>query len=420
MHIRGPVSNPRPVRNRAGGMFLITLCVAACSEPGSPETSAPSVVDSAGVRVVTSPADRIDRPMEVTLELPAHLRLGVVEGDEAVQFFAPNGAARLSDGRLVVSESGTRLRLFDGEGRFVRWIGALGDGPREFAIVTSMGVLDGDTIAIYDGRRRRIVLFNPEGGFIREAAVQLPESFLQVRSTRFLPDGRLLVEAGNPGLDQQGAAERRERTAAILFDRDGADPRILDEAEGMVLRLETVGEGQGGPARVLMANVTPTFHPLTRFAASRDGVDRWDGARFEVRRLNDTGALREIVRVDRPARPVTADIIRAWEEEGPGANVAPQLREIREQALGSRMFADSLPHFQVAQPAPDGSLWLGEYTGHTGGLPTRWWRVAPDGDLAGFLDLPEDFRVLAFEEGEVLGVERDELDVPYLVGYRLR
>ena len=420
MRVHGPAARPRPKLTRVGGILLIPLFVAACADSSSLDTTAASVVDSAGVRIVTLPADGVDRPMEETLEMPAHLRLGVVEGEEALQFSTPNAAARLSDGRLVVSESGTRLRLFDAEGSFVRWIGAVGDGPREFSAVSSVGILDGDTIAVYDGRRRRIVLYEPGGGFVREAAVQLPERFTQVRSSRFLSDGRLFVEAANPGLDQPDAVERQERIAAILFDRHGAEPQILDEADGMTWRIETVGESEGGQQMRLMANVTPTFFPLSRFTGDRGGVHRWDGARFEVRHLDDAGVLREILRVDRAARPVTSEVIRTYENEGPGSNVSPQLREIREQVLASRRYADSLPHFQVVQPAPDGSLWLGEFTGHLGGTPTRWWRISADGELEGYLDLPEGFRVLSFEEGEVLGVERDELDVPFVVGYRVR
>jgi hypothetical protein len=420
-----PASRPRPTRprqSRTPGLLLAPLFLAACADAGSTDTGGASVVDSAGVRVVTSAADRIDRPLDRSLETPAHLRLGVVEGDEALQFFTPNGAARLSDGRLVVSESGTRIRLFDGDGRFVRWIGAVGEGPREFAVVTSMGVLDGDTIAVYDARRRRIVLFEPGGAFVRESLIELPAGFPfpQVRSSRFLPDGRLFLEGRNLGVGLPDAEGRVERVAAVFLDRNGANPEVVDEADGMTSRIETVGVDESGQVMRILANVTPTFHPLTRFTGVQGGVYRWDGARFEVRRLDDAGGLREIVRVDRPARPVTADIIRSWREEGPGANVAPPLQELRDRMLASMQFADSLPHFQVVEPASDGTLWLGEFVGHVGGTPVRWWRISPEGQLEGFLDLPEGFRVLAFEDGEVLGVERDELEVPFVVGYRIR
>jgi len=50
---------------------------------------AAAVVDPAGVRIVTLPAEGVERPMDGTLEVPAHLRLGVVEGEESLQFSTP-------------------------------------------------------------------------------------------------------------------------------------------------------------------------------------------------------------------------------------------------------------------------------------------------------------------------------------------
>jgi hypothetical protein len=406
----------RDPAGRAHLAFLLPflLLAAGCTDPGATGAPAVAVSDSAGVRIVTTPGDRVDRPLALSLEHPAHLRLGVVEGAEELQFHTPNGAARLSDGRLVISESGARLRLFDEEGRFLRWIGALGEGPGEFQLVSSFGVLDGDTIAVYDGRRRRVLVFGPEGGLVREAGVQLPAPFTQPRGTRFLSDGRLLVEASNPGTDAPDGVRRRERIGAVLFDPGGGNPGVVAQADGMEVIFE-----QAGPGIRLMANVTPTFHPLPRFTAGPGGVYAWDGARFEVRHLDGDGGLRAVYRVERPAPPVTAEVIRAY-EDGPGVSVSPQLREVRERVLGSRAYAETLPHFQTVLAEPGGALWLSAFTGHVGGLPTRWWRLSPEGELEGYLDLPEGFRVLAFEEGEVIGVERDALEVPFVVGYRIR
>ncbi len=372
------------------------------------------VADSAGLRLVTTPGDRVDRPLAEALETPAHLRLGVVEGEEALQFTAPNGAARLSDGRLVISEGGSRLRLFGPDGTFERWIGSIGEGPGEFLTVTSLSVLGGDLVGIYDARRRRALVFDTGGTLRREAPIPPHERFTQLRGARFLPDGTLLVEASDPGRDASDGSRVRERIAALLLGPDGTGPRVLDIADGQDLWYETAG-----PGIRLMAVVSPVFHPLVRYTAAPGGVLRWDGARFELRLLDGNGALTAVFRVDRPASPVTPEVIRGW-EEGPGANVMPQLRELRERMLGSGVHGDSLPHFETVHPAPGGALWLGAYTGHVGGTPTRWWRLSPSGELEGYLDLPEGFRVLAFEDGEVLGVERDDLEVPFVVGYRIR
>ena len=105
-----------------------------------------TVRDSAGIPIVenSGPAWSEGQPWSFGTE--PTLRIGTVEGDPNYIFERVRGATRMDDGTIVVLESGTNeLRLFDGNGSFVRNLGGTGEGPGEFRFLTEMWV-SGDTI----------------------------------------------------------------------------------------------------------------------------------------------------------------------------------------------------------------------------------------------------------------------------------
>ena len=60
--------------------------------------------------------------------------IGVLDGAPEYQLFRVRAALTLSDGRIVVSNSGTQqLRLYDPQGRYLVTAGGPGEGPGEFA-----------------------------------------------------------------------------------------------------------------------------------------------------------------------------------------------------------------------------------------------------------------------------------------------
>ena len=65
----------------------------------------------------------------------------------------------------------------------------------------------------------------------------------------------------------------------------------------------------------------------------------------------------------------------------------------------------------------EGHIWLGI---HTGDPSTREWAAfTPDGTHVVSVDLPAGFAVHAVRSGRIIGVGRDELDVPRVQAYRL-
>jgi 6-bladed beta-propeller len=109
---------------------------------------------------------RPDLPQWRFADVPS-LVIGVVEGDDAYQFFRASSAVRLSDQTIVVANNGTaQIRFFDPGGRFIRQVGRWGGGPGEFRWLQSVQATDGDTVVAFDGRLRRSH-FAPDGVFVR-------------------------------------------------------------------------------------------------------------------------------------------------------------------------------------------------------------------------------------------------------------
>ncbi len=411
-----------PRLRTAPSILLFLTVTSGCSTGGDAAGSA-VVADSAGVSIVTSPGAALERPLERQLASEPHLRIGVVEGADELQFTAPNTAVRLSDGRLLVGEAGARrARLFSPEGEFQQWIGGLGDGPEEYRNTAAMGLTEGDSIWIWDGGRRRVLLFTPSGAFVRGFTVAAPEEGLSLRRGTLLQDGRLVLETSRLGAGLSTFMEGdgfQDELGAFLTGRDGGGATSIARAVGQRFRLESPGQTSGGPAPILIVPQEPLFHPLPRFTTAPDRVFLLDPGPFEIRELSPEGELLRIFRVDHPRTPITADMRRLHHELRVERMGEEQARAMAQRS-GPQAFADSLPHFHTQLVAADGALWVSEHLGmQEVGIPSRWWRFDEDGALEGYLDLPEGLRLLHVGPDEVLGVERDDFDVPYLVGYRL-
>lgn len=88
-------------------------------------------------------------------------------GADALVLSQVQGAAWLSDGRIVVANGGTRELRYDGSvGTFSRSVDREGEGPSEFRSLDFLGRHRGDTIVAYDARLRRLSLFDEAGEFV--------------------------------------------------------------------------------------------------------------------------------------------------------------------------------------------------------------------------------------------------------------
>ena len=77
-------------------------------------------------------------------------------------------ATRLSDGRIVVANSGDgQLRVFDASGIHVATWGGQGEGPGEFGNLVRVEPWPGDSIVAWFGPRLGVLVFDSEGNLGR-------------------------------------------------------------------------------------------------------------------------------------------------------------------------------------------------------------------------------------------------------------
>jgi hypothetical protein len=93
-------------------------------------------------------------------------------------------------------------------------------------------------------------------------------------------------------------------------------------------------------------------------------------------------------------------------------------------------FADRYPRFAQVVVGPDGSLWLqqiltAEGVVEDGALDLQnlgsddWYVFDPRGRYLGEFTMPRHFQPLRMIDDVLWGVQRDEFDVPAVVGYRV-
>jgi len=93
------------------------------------------------------------------------LSIGVVEGDEDYELDAATSSVRLSNGTIVVANTGSQeLWFFDGEGQLITKSGGRGGGPGEFQYLRRVYRHSGDSVMAFDGVRQ-VSVFDAMGIF---------------------------------------------------------------------------------------------------------------------------------------------------------------------------------------------------------------------------------------------------------------
>jgi hypothetical protein len=415
---------------RTPAMVAVLVLAASCtpSSDASPPTS--EVVDSAGVRIVTSSAPAWDSATAWSVDPTPTLSIGVMEGEDAYMLFRVSSAARLSDGSVAIANGGTReVRIYGADGRHMRTIGREGDGPGEFRSVSQVLASSGDTLVVWDGTAYRISRFDRDGTLVADQPVdrgKLMPTFqmpLVRLSVRLLRNGELLGDLnymGNSGAASDPAPGTYFRPQVAVV-RAAADLSRWDTI-AMHAGMEHALFKTSGPMGAL-----PMMPPYQRVAVVTSGdrtsrICAGDQSQAEISCFAPDGT-RTSMRWSATPPPVSPDEIDQWREEritmlaSSGEGV-----DSREMVMSAPVPETREPYDRIFLDLP-GNLWVEHappLLEREGPRPALEMSVFdPEGRWLGDLTLPP-MTPLEIGDDYVIGVQRDEADVEYVRMWTLR
>ncbi len=366
-------------------------------------------------------------------EVPAveELRVGSLD-DPVYSFSAANDLVVDDEGRIhTLHRQEDLVRIFEPDGTLAGSYGGNGDGPGEFRNPGVMGIL-GDSIWVLDYDGYVFSFFDPDGDLRSSFRVPFafrasPDEESPPRAQGLLPDGRI---HGEPPAWSSEVAEgtTTHRTWLLLTPEGETGDTLLrieignsewafyDEDDPGAGGLYTRQPWADGP----IAGFSPrdgSLYILRRPAPGAPGV----GTATLTRRSlgGDTLFHRELDFETIPLEASTVDSLldtrsREYAEFGVlGGAPAGRLRDMGARTLYAPAY---LPPVTEMVPARSGGAWLGGQP-REGRRP--WIFVDAEGETMRSTNLPEGVRVLAGDADHLWGTTSDDLDVPYVVRYRV-
>jgi hypothetical protein len=366
-----------------------------------------------------------------TLSYQEDLRVGSRE-DPELGFSQVGGVQVAPDGNVYVLDRQEReVRVYDQSGTPVRVIGRPGQGPGEFERPIQIGLLH-DTLWVRDVANDRISWFDADGRLLFET--RLAE--------------RVSVDIGVPAsiLITPGAPRADGYLGGVIgFGMVPGAPPLPDSFLVPVVRFDRTGavadtvgwRVERGPLNSIVSLDRVSFSVSTGIQRPPVEIDDSVAVSWEVAPSNDRGSL-TVVRAHSRADTVYRRELRYTPAPLP-VSYADSIVEV----YGDRFFERGLnrgtvetavravlaflpahyPPISTVRVGSDGTIWLRRSDAGSAaaakGLAT-WILIDPDGEVRGSLDLPGSMTVLWSDDRVAWGVDRDVVEVPWLVRIGIR
>jgi len=351
-------------------------------------------------------------PEEWAVELD--LRVGSI--DDSTYSLTSIGDLAVSPSGRIYSLHGRRelvVRAFESDGALLGVIGGRGEGPGEFQGLLKLGFL-GDTLWVLDHSLFRFSLFTEEGQFLSSFSV--PFRFQEepgqppANAWGLLSDGTVWGFSFVSPFELEDGTVTEQHIVVMSPDNVVTDTiasipvgknNWTSAPGGAMLRQPF----RGGPLHGFFPN------ELAALTVRREAPSSPEDAKLTLLKMtlaNDTVFVREFGYEPIPIPRAEIDSIL-------DSNVTSRRsRDWLDDRLYKPPFRPPVTSMVLGM---DGWIWLRGNPTENAGVP--WFALDPDGTPAGRIPLPAGLRVFAGDAFHLWGAEKDELDVPYLVRYRI-
>jgi len=295
---------------------------------------------------------------------------------------------------LIASAEHCEFLLFDSAASFQARFGRCGQSPGEFATISSVHLLRGDSIAVFDQRSRRVTVLDARGRVGEAIEIQdLPDS-LNIVVAGFagvLDDGFLVLLGYGRDYIAQGVA--RGDLHVLIFDRQGRFRRRIRSVPGNEILFANVG-GAG------VALLTPLFARKTSVRLNSDKLLLNDNELFLAEGLDSRGARLFTAALPITGQPVSRRLVRRAVETMSAGRKLPHEVEV---ALTSNV-PRTTPAVAQMEVDRTGHLWLRQYDVGASG---NWWVFDQHGHPVAKAQWPHDAAIFAIGETVVVAVRND-------------
>jgi hypothetical protein len=383
------------------------VSVLACGSYEAVPPGKAEVVDSAGVRVVTLAGDLAGYAVP-RIGLRRAFRVGR-EGS-GTELYKVSGARFLESDRLVIANAGApEVIIVDHTGQASHRFGDQGEGPGQFATITSVHVGTGGTIVTYDDRQGRLTEFDSAGHLLSTRRMTDPSPISDLIPLVASMDGVALAVYGDNRSFGKGGTLRRDTTPLLGFDTFSREP---DTVSLWPTKLWSFGKVAMGGTRVQVG-----FGPDLLSAGNAGRAALADSHGTEVFVLDDNGALLMVVRWTEAAIPVTEADLSKWKEEREALLPDHLPKELRAQFLDVPHH-DTQPHLRGIAVGQNGVIWIAPTSLGARGKQT-WILVDGEGKTIGGVSLPAASRILDATKRWIAVLDRSDLDVEEITVYAL-
>ncbi len=401
------------MNNRSSTWLLLMLLLSGCGSSSRPGRG-PANVDTLanGTIVVHNRKPQWDSAS--AWRLTEQLRIGSTKGegpdvfgDVADVYLTPNGHVWVLDRQAHV------IQIFDARAHHIRTLGRPGGGPGEFKDAIALAPDGHGHVWVVDPGNARYSVFDTAGAYVTSHLRRF-DSYSLPWPGGFTQDGQFYDYV----FTMQPGGKNRRALPRMLFSGDSItapDSVFIPEPSEQPQYFEVVHQSRN--SRSISRAAVP-FAPGFRWTLDpRGGL--WIGysSAYRIQQLSPQGdTVRTVELQYTPVR------VTAHERD----TAMAQLRWIEKQGgkLDASRIPSTKPAFRGFFVTRDGFLWVrthlpgdGDPALHT---PTNYDVFDPAGVYLGRIALDlDDYPVPRVIGNAVVGVRRDELDVPFVVVYRL-